>query len=59
MSSRITDVRPVISSIGVDERGVAVIRIVLPNGSIRCVETNIKSFAELANAGVAVINGYR
>lgn len=48
-----------IASIGVDERGAAVIRIFLSNGSQRVIETNVKSFAELAAAGIPVINGYR
>lgn len=52
-----TTKRPEVISIGVTDKGVSVIRLVLPNGSIRSVDTNLKSFAELAAVGVPVKNG--
>jgi hypothetical protein len=53
----VKNVRPVVSSVGMDTRNAIVIRLVMPNGAIRYVGTNAKSMAELAAAGVQVRNG--
>lgn len=47
-------VQPVITSIGV-ERGKCIVRIII-NGSRRTLDTNLVSFAMLAQAGVQVAN---
>lgn len=48
--------RPEVLNIGVTSKGNSVIRLMMPNGSIREVDTNLKSFAFLAAAGVPVKN---
>lgn len=47
---------PVISSIGVINGG-CIIRVILPTMKMVVIQTNLTSFAKLAELGVCVING--
>lgn len=48
-----------IISIGVNQHGNSVIRVMLPSRQIVEVATNVIGFAKLASAGVAVDNDHR
>lgn len=54
MANEQKPVQPIITSIGT-ERGKPVVRIII-NGSRRTIDTNLVSFAKLAEAGVPVAN---
>lgn len=45
-------------SVGISTKNDTVIRILLPNGSIREISTNHVGFAHLAAAGIPVKNDY-